>query len=496
MLLCAAIRWRLVDIPLERDEGEYAYVAQLLLDGVPPFAQAYNMKMPGIYAAYAGVLAVFGESHRGIHIALLLVNGLTTVLLFLWLRRLFERDVAALGAAIFALLSLVPSVQGIMANAEHFVLLFAMSALLVLAIAIESRKRRWVFLSGILFGLAALMKQHGIFLAAFGAFLLGRALFSRAPTPWRGRGWTGTAFVAGVALPFGALCLWLWAAGVFDRFWFWTFDYARAYTSQAPFSVGVRLLAANARDLVVDSPLLCLFAVVGLTGALRRKQREVPRGIILPFFLLSFLATCPGFFFRPHYFILLAPAVALASAMGLTLLARRRTRGRPAAEAAVVLLLVATLVQLVVEGPVYFRLPPTVVCRKMYGANPFPESLEIGRYIGENSADDETIAILGSEPQICFYSRRRSATGYIYVYALMERHPFALKMQKEMIAEIEAARPRFIARVGVATSWLVRNDSPRLIFQWAEPYLESHYRKVGEYPRGERTAVELWERTD
>jgi len=39
--------------PLDRDEGEYAYFGQLLLEGVPPYAGAYNLKVPGIYGAYA-----------------------------------------------------------------------------------------------------------------------------------------------------------------------------------------------------------------------------------------------------------------------------------------------------------------------------------------------------------------------------------------------------------------------------------------------------------
>jgi hypothetical protein len=47
------VRFRLRKIPLERDEGEYAYAGQLMLQGVPPYKLAYNMKLPGTYAAYA-----------------------------------------------------------------------------------------------------------------------------------------------------------------------------------------------------------------------------------------------------------------------------------------------------------------------------------------------------------------------------------------------------------------------------------------------------------
>ncbi|HEX9047764.1 MAG TPA: hypothetical protein VF988_12125, partial [Verrucomicrobiae bacterium] len=65
-------RLRLLDFPLERDEGEYAYAGQLILQGVPPYAEAYNMKFPGTYLAYAGIMALFGQSPAGIHFGVLL----------------------------------------------------------------------------------------------------------------------------------------------------------------------------------------------------------------------------------------------------------------------------------------------------------------------------------------------------------------------------------------------------------------------------------------
>ena len=62
LLLVVAIRIRLLNLPLERDEGEYAYAGQLMLQGVPPYQLAYNMKFPGTYAAYALIMSIFGQS--------------------------------------------------------------------------------------------------------------------------------------------------------------------------------------------------------------------------------------------------------------------------------------------------------------------------------------------------------------------------------------------------------------------------------------------------
>ena len=48
LALAALVRWRVLTVPLERDEGEYAYIAQLLLQGIAPYSAAYTMKLPGV----------------------------------------------------------------------------------------------------------------------------------------------------------------------------------------------------------------------------------------------------------------------------------------------------------------------------------------------------------------------------------------------------------------------------------------------------------------
>jgi hypothetical protein len=71
------VRIRLLPVPLERDEGEFAYMGQLLLKGFAPFTHAYTMKLPGVSVVYAFFMALFGQSPTAIHLGLLLVNLLT-----------------------------------------------------------------------------------------------------------------------------------------------------------------------------------------------------------------------------------------------------------------------------------------------------------------------------------------------------------------------------------------------------------------------------------
>jgi hypothetical protein len=59
-----ALRIRLLGIPLERNQGEYAHAGQLLLQGVLPYKLPYNIKFPEAYAACALFMALFRQNNR------------------------------------------------------------------------------------------------------------------------------------------------------------------------------------------------------------------------------------------------------------------------------------------------------------------------------------------------------------------------------------------------------------------------------------------------
>jgi hypothetical protein len=138
---------------------------------------------------------------------------------------------------------------------------------------------------------------------------------------------------------------------------------------------------------------------------------------------------------------------------------------------------------------------PLEVCRSIHGLNPFPESLPIARYLQEHTSSTDTIAVIGSEPEIYFYAERPAATSYIYMYGLMEKQPFAISMQEDMIRQIEKARPKYIVMVNTTFSWLESKDSPDLIFRWAARYLHANYEPAGIVDiQSPTTTIYLWDR--
>jgi hypothetical protein len=491
VLVTALIRIRVLGIPLERDEGEYAYAGQLILQGIPPYALAYNMKFPGTYGAYAAVMALFGQSTTAVHVGLLLVNAAAIVLVYLIGRRLFNAYAGIVAAVGYALLSTSESVLGYAAHATHFVILPALGGGLLL-LSDEERPRAWTsFWSGMLLGLALLMKQHGAVFVLFGLFYV-------VTRPLRGKvqSWTSAlrhaALLAlGAALPFAAMCLALARAGVFERFWFWTFSYAREYAAETPLREAWLNFSYIFSRVSAASRMLWVLAGLGVpvlwAGRETRRQAWFVTGLLL----FGAVGLSLGLYFREHYFVLVLPAISLLLGgvvfRAANLLAANRFPYNLAYAASGLLFLVPFGLSVDAQKDILFELAPMQVYKRIYGLSPSPEAIEIGRYISAHTKPTDRIAVLGSEPEIYFYSHRHSATGYIYTYGLMESQPYARRMQEEMIREIEAARPAYLVFVEIKTSWLAGPGSETLLFDWYHRYQPEHYDLAGivDIPTGE-----------
>ncbi len=545
VLFVLIVRVRLRNMPLERDEGEYAYAGQLILHGVPPYQEAYNMKLPGTYAAYAVIMAVFGQTPSGIHLGLALVNAACIVLVFRLGRKLLDEAAGVTAAVAFALLSLSPSVLGLAAHATHFIVLAALGGTLALLRACPaggqtrpSTLNYPLLLAGLLFGLAFLMKQHGLFFGLFGGLYLlwvrgGEWLVAsrvRSQQPGmrslrerkafaltspasragltrliRDLGW----FALGWLSPCGLTCLVLWWAGVLPQFCFWTITYAAKYASAVSLVNGPDMLRAALRAVVGPNIVFWVLPWIGvlvmwweerLNAESPKSRVQSPRSDAGPgeahtrpssivnrksqipfarFFLMALLfcsiaSASIGLYFRGHYFITVLPVLALltgvAVSRALHLLKHDQTIELFLALPILGLFGIGVAAALIGNGSVWLALPPDQALRSVYGSNLFAETAQAADYLKAHTRKDARVAVLGSEPEIYFLSRRRSATGYIYMYPLMEQQPYALKMQEDMIGEIERARPEYVVYVDDPLSWLARRGSVRKIFEWWNAY--------------------------
>jgi 4-amino-4-deoxy-L-arabinose transferase-like glycosyltransferase len=481
LALVAVVRIRLLSVPLERDEGEYAYAGQLMLEGVPPYRLIYNMKMPGIYAAYALIMAVFGQSTTGIRLGFILVNFGAIVLMYFVGRRFLGRAGAVAASAAYALLSASPHVQGINAHATHFVMLAALGATLVLLCAQERGGLAGFFWSGALFGVAFLMKQPGGAFAFFGFSVVLWTAWRRRPPDWKADGLRLALYAAGVAAPILLTGLILWRAGVWDKFWWWTVTYARTHATAMPWSDGKIRLANFFTDWTWDD-LFWALALAGLFSVLMGKGRADRKFFLLSLLFFSAVAVCPTFHFTNHYFVLMLPVVALLAASAFTP-AAAWLAGRPLALVRGAPWILFGLAWAGVGWSylgAFFLWEPQEVAARIYFINDFQVYPIIADYLKSHVPPAATVAVLGSEPELLFYAHRRSVTGYIYMYDLVQEQPFRQRMEKQMISEVEQGRPDYVVFVNLAFSWLPRPpDRLQAIQAWLTKYTESQYDPYG-----------------
>jgi hypothetical protein len=462
-------RWPCARIPLERDEGAYAYVAQRVLAGEAPYRDVFDHKPPLIYLAYLLPVGLFGTS------------ALAAVLLFRCLRGLAGEVAAACAVAVFVVLTIEPSWLATAANTEQFMLPALLGSLACVLAAEESgRADAWLG-AGALAAVACWVKPvaatDAVFLAGFA---LVRLRSRRADVPpvstWRAFGFAAAGAALVLVVLVGALALW----GVLGDFEDAVIAHNLAYSREVPLSAGLTTLRSS---LVAQSPSLWPVWIAAAAAMLDfRRGRRGTSAALLAALLSAGAGIAAGSHFLSHYFLQAAPVLAAAAGLSMSraMAAVGRAGGRGVALAGAFAVVAAILAPgLVHDAPFFFGLSPQEKVRALYGINPFDVSASIAARLDAVIGPGDTVLVYGSEPQIPFLARRRSATRYVEFYPLTLPGPRALRRQQEAWAEIVRSSPKAILMTEVETSLFEDSKSPKLLRENVTRLLESGFELEG-----------------
>lgn len=470
LLLVAIIRINLADLPLERDEGEFGYMAQLMLKGIAPYTQCYNLKMPLIYLIYQLKIMLFGETAEALRYGLLIANLISITLVFTLSKKLISSLGALISAAVFAFLTLSPNVLGQAAHANHYVVFFVLLAIWL--ILLDTKNKIPIFISGACMAVAVLTKQSSFIFPIFGLLVI-MAKYKKISE-------TLIYILGGIVLT-SLIMLWLFVSGAFPNFWFFTIVTGLAIG-------GENSLTQILQNFIIMTSLVTkntlIFWLIGLSGylVLLPTFKTNNNWLKIIFFICSFISIVPGFYFRHHYYLTLIPAIALGNGIIADKIYNKlkiKISKKYSQLVILIILGIFCLPAFITEADFYLAKNKNILSRKIYGINPFPESPVIAKFLQENTNQNDKIAILGSEAQILYYSKLQSATGYIYTYHMVENHQYSLQMQMQMIREIESQKPKYLIFCNIITSWLFKPDSPNIILQWYERYVAENYKPAG-----------------
>ena len=121
----------------------------------------------------------------------------------------------------------------------------------------------------------------------------------------------------------------------------------------------------------------------------------------------------------------------------------------------------------------YFK--GSVLSRLVYGLNPFFEGPIVGQYLQDRTEKDDTIFILGSEPQFLFYANRRHACEFVFAYNYTGNHPRVLDLQKSVIEQIKTNHPKYILKMNIPQSYFVNEKAGRYLADNLDAILEREY---------------------
>jgi hypothetical protein len=433
-----SLRCPIASVPLERDEGEYGYIAQRWLAGEDPYRSAFDQKPPGVFAAYAVILTLFGTSAQAIHWGAQVYTLGTLGLIYLTGRQLFGRSAGFIAALLASYMTADRCVLGNAANTELFMILPLTAGLLATLKSAATSSAGWAAIAGVCGAAAMLLKQVALpDVALYGCILLASE---------RHKVQLVIVYALAALAVVGVVVSYFAAVGALSEFLDCVVLHNLRYVSQVPwhdyasfekFSVG----------MFQWCPILVLGLVAWLAPEPANEGATPPRWgsrrIAGWWLAASFAGVAVGGYFREHYFFQVIPPLAVLAGRGAVVIAGRLKSARPMPTAVVVAGCAMAFGILVM--PRYWLLGSAAEkCRLLYVAAPFPEAVPVGEYLAANASPDDTIFVYGSESEIYFYAGRRSASRYIFIYPLLTPAPDVLARQHAAMHELIENRPRYI----------------------------------------------------
>lgn len=449
-------------MPLERDEGEYAYIAQRLLLGETPYLDQFNQKTPGIFGAYATLFAVLGESVFAVHAALAICTLLTGAMLWRVVGRLAGAGAAAWAALLFALASVDPRLLATAANTEHFGNLgLTLGALACIELR-GARSLKYSAMCGLGLASACAFKQVAALPAVWiGAMGLWTVLRGGGESRIR-RGIHAMAWGGGAALVVVPVIGLFVARGAWDAFLDGVLWHNLAYIER---NTGGEALRALNRALVRQGPILILPVLACIPAVLRRGPGR--SGLLIGWLAAAAAAASVSLNFYDHYSIWMLPPLCALAGIGLARMVEGMSlwaaslRRAATGGIALIVLIVPTLA----NASFWFAPTAEARVREVYGQSLCVEGEQIAEHIRTSGEPSDRVLILGSEPQILFHAHRRSATRYVIMYPLFGPYADALRRQEEVLRELAASPPEWIVEVQLWSSRTPDADCPRALEQ-------------------------------
>ena len=476
--------WRAqyADFALDRDEGTYAYLGNLMMNGGTPYVDGFEMKPPGLFYIYGLMTSIFGYSAEGIHNSVSYSNFIGAIFIFFSFY-IYKKPWAALTAGtVFSFMAFNPWMSGFAGVAEHFMNLFTAIGIFCLAAARKQNLLYLYALAGFAFAFSTGIKQNGAFLAvAATAYLLFRGFFVKLNR--KELQMSLFSFIGGAILCIILILLPVIISGSMADMKFWIIDYPNEfYTESIPWSKGKEYLGIYFDRTTQFGTIFWITAILGLLLSMFSKISHLSKiGFV---FLLgaAFLSIFPGLRFYGHYWLFLVPAIAMLNGVFIASLGmiEKVSVLKKITPLASVILLVAGIFLTKSKHENFFTNPKEFyVMRSIYGDNPFTELRILTDEIKKEMGDDDQVVVFGSEPQVYVELDKPALNASIFMSHLGRQHSKAKDMRTDFKQVVESAMPEYVVFVMHPFSWMMTPGTDGSTYNFAFDYVKRNYIPIG-----------------
>jgi len=168
--------------------------------------------------------------------------------------------------------------------------------------------------------------------------------------------------------------------------------------------------------------------------------------------LLTILSAAIGLGFMPHYFIPAIPWAALGIAAFLFWLFEKFASGNQAGYATLAAILIALPV--LMNADYFFRPDYARIMEKCYPWNGFAEAKAVSKELKKRLKPGERIAILGSEPQINYYTDTEHSSPQLYMYPVIREHKRKQQFQQQFLRNLAECDAEYVVLTASEASWM------------------------------------------
>jgi hypothetical protein len=437
---CAALalllRLPLLHVPLTNDEGGYAYVARLWAGGAALYHDAWVDRPQGLMLLFRLLVAV-APSTAGMR----LFGGVYAVVNMLVLAyvgsRLYGRAVGLCVAALYAVFSSGPQIEGFIVNGELLATLPTVAAVaLVLRAQRSARPDVWLILAGLAAGMALLVKQSAIdgvvvvaLVAPAGAHLGGRTRVRRCALALLG-------VVTAVLLSalHGA------ATGWHEYLNAVVLDNLRYHSLDASSSGSLSQALEGVKGFWSED----VFLVVAALGAVAHIHRT--RGILdwlpLPWLAAALCGVTLGGLYSRHYFVQVLPPLCVLAALGLVT-GVQVARRIPLSGLLFIAPLAALLVTVRNDASLYVGSSPIAISQRLYGWTVYTHQAELVALLRGRVPAGAPFFVAYAAAPLHYLTGRPSVTRYLW------RRPLGTVpgAYRDVLRTVERAEPVCIVTV-------------------------------------------------